>query len=569
MENLSSLYDWWFNTENQKYWFNSNEENDRIIFEKFNILNGNIQKPNLVLTGSSSYEHSDSYNLIKKEAIGFVLFHDQIIRHLVRHQINAKILDILDVSIGPEKIFQTHFSLIENFIMEFYSLYSDLISGYDFCFTLLPLRHTQNYFKIKFVIKETWNKLDKLREIDIEQKEDLTRIYTKYLTASYQRAKYKLVNEHRYLTSSINFHRDIEHYVEKYSLILDEKSTYTFNDSYLHYDKIRCNIFQECSKIPKSSNLIISISGGVDSMVLSWVLTKLAYNIIFVHINYANRENTDMEQEMVQNWAKYLGKRFFYRKLDEINRPKCMEYDMRNIYETYTRDQRYTAYVQASKIMDWDEYYVVLGHNHDDCIENVFTNIASKTKWENLYGMEFESRICFGEENINFIRPLLNITKKMIYNFASENNILFLWDSTPKWSQRGKIRDLVKPSLIEFNPNILQGLDELVKILRQSTECIDELVEIFLSKISTNEDSLILNIQIKELSEKKIFWEKLFLKLKIKNSSKSLDNYIQKIISIKKKFTSWDYNSKERYQLNKEKQIIFFKNKSNELVIIF
>lgn len=540
LDRLDELYNWWFDPVNNIYWFNSTSSTDKIISEKFGELVDQLKiKPE---------------NLTLNQSIGYILIHDQVVRHWVRHQ---------QVEF-PELIIENHFKIIHDFINNFYSNNKEQIIGYDFCFTLLPLRHTNDYFKIRFVLEETWKKLEQVSDPEIKK------IYSQYLKATYSRAKYKLVSEKKdlllvYNESTDNMHEKIEDFVNKYSDVLDSNSNYTYNSNYKNYLTNICPIAKECLKISKSTNLIVSISGGVDSMVVAWVLKKLGYNIIFVHINYANRSNTDLEQNMVESWGKYLGVRVFYRKLDEINRPKCMEYELRSVYETYTRDQRYQAYCQSAKIMGWNDYKVVLGHNHDDCIENIFTNITSKTKYDNLYGMEFESEICFGKEKIKFIRPMLAISKQQIYQVAKENNILYLWDSTPKWSQRGKLRDLVRPALLEFNPEVLEGFNKLVKVLCESMNCVDQLVTSYTNLIVNQE----LEIKIQDLNENYIFWNKFIENLGIRISDKCLENLIDKIHRFKLSFETKQLNFIEKFQLNKNKRIGFKKINSTSMVISF
>jgi tRNA(Ile)-lysidine synthase TilS/MesJ len=301
-------------------------------------------------------------------------------------------------------------------------------------------------------------------------------------------------------------------------------------------------------------------------MVLSWILKKLGYNIILVHINYSNRVDTDLEQELVIDWGQYLGVKTFYRVLDEINRPKCMENDLRNIYESYTRDQRYLAYTKAANLMGWGyNYSIVLGHNHDDCIENVFTNIASKSKWDILYGMSWESKVQFNNIELSFLRPFISNPKSDIYEYAKQNQILFLWDSTPKWSQRGKIRDIVRPGLEEFNSEIISGLDSMVKTLKESIECVDQMVNTW---IETEPGYLLKKtIPINKLIKSNIFWDKLLVKLGIRTSTKSLESFVIKLNQIEKNFDLIQINRIEKFQLNKDLQISWMKNKDNLLVI--
>ncbi len=544
---FEELYNWWFNPVNSNCWFNATEQDDIKISNLFGDL--------------LTHKYFDVDLLNYKQSIGFILVHDQIIRHWVRtnNYTNKK-----------NEYFLLHYKIIENFIKNFYFKNKNIINSYDFCFILLPLRHTQDFNLIKFVLVETWNKLEKLDKT--KQNNQLKQIYTKYLKATYERANPNIIFEtnNNDTKNFVNMHEKIEQSVFKYSTVLDEKClSYTFNQNYLSNDLNKYTLVNDSKQISKSSNLIVSISGGVDSMVLAFVLSALGYSVILVHINYSNRSNTHLEQEFVLEWGNYLGLRTFYRVLDEINRPKCMEYDLRNLYESYTRDQRYQTYVEAAKIMGWDNYSIVLGHNHDDCIENIFTNIATKSKWDNLYGMNFSSEIKFKEYKLTFLRPFIKIPKFEIYQFAFDYNILFLWDSTPKWSQRGKIRDLVRPSLEEFNPEIITGLDELKNVLEESVGCVDYIVKMWIKQTPIKEGIKFLKIiEISELIKTKIFWNRLLGELGIHISLKCLESLIIKLNQIEENFDYIQINREEKFQLNKGLQIKFIKNKTNQLLII-
>ena len=86
----------------------------------------------------------------------------------------------------------------------------------------------------------------------------------------------------------------------------------------------------------------------------------------------------------------------------------------------------------------------------------------------NLSGMKEISNI----EGINIWRPLLQITKDCIYDFAHQFGVPYFKDTTPEWSTRGKLRNQVMPSLTktygnigEKLTNISQESDELCKLL--------------------------------------------------------------------------------------------------------
>jgi tRNA(Ile)-lysidine synthase TilS/MesJ len=122
------------------------------------------------------------------------------------------------------------------------------------------------------------------------------------------------------------------------------------------------------------------------------------------------------------------------------------------VYEDITRQIRFSFY-SAFKCP------VILGHNLDDCFENVFQNLSKQIHFENLFGMKPQS----SEQGVPILRPMLEIPKKEILLFADYMDIPHLYDSTPSWSRRGQMRDILIPGIQTFDSHILPGLQEFVK----------------------------------------------------------------------------------------------------------
>ena len=70
--------------------------------------------------------------------------------------------------------------------------------------------------------------------------------------------------------------------------------------------------FLSAHKSEESSPVAISLSGGVDSMVICKILSKLdeinniSAGVIAIHIDYANREESGQEADYVENYCKSL-----------------------------------------------------------------------------------------------------------------------------------------------------------------------------------------------------------------------------------------------------------------------
>ena len=186
-------------------------------------------------------------------------------------------------------------------------------------------------------------------------------------------------------------------------------------------------------------------------MLLSYYLSNYAKKnskqLVLLHINYNNRTTCKEEVEFLKLWSKVIDSELHIKEMT-IQRERSSKY--RENYEKITRDLRYEFYRSFCP--------VVLGHNKDDCYENVFANLSKQIHFENLYGM----KEVLSEQEITIVRPFLEIYKKDIIKKAHELHIPYLEDSTPAWSRRGKMRDSLIPVIQNFDPHILRGVDEYI-----------------------------------------------------------------------------------------------------------
>ena len=223
-----------------------------------------------------------------------------------------------------------------------------------------------------------------------------------------------------------------------------------------------------------------------------------------------------------------------------------MQNDLRDVYESYTKRIRFNSYKAFS---DGKIPTVILGHNKDDCFENILTNISYNCKYENLIGVEYSSII----DNINFIRPLINVSKDDIYKFANSHNLPYLKNSTPTWSQRGKIRANIIPVLNNWDNRIISGLFNLNDILKDYNEVLKASIQNF-KEIEID--------KIDNLNMSKLYWKHGIFKLfKIYISNKSIETLIQRLELWKNK--TIDINKKTKIIVSKNITIIIIKKQNN------
>ena len=80
------------------------------------------------------------------------------------------------------------------------------------------------------------------------------------------------------------------------------------------------NSFCATNILNKQSKVIVSLSGGIDSMVLVTILKLLGCTVIAVHINYNNRAETREEQKFLELWCNYNGIKLHTKVITNIKR---------------------------------------------------------------------------------------------------------------------------------------------------------------------------------------------------------------------------------------------------------
>jgi tRNA(Ile)-lysidine synthetase-like protein len=491
---MEQFYGEWMNRN--KYWFNKNKENDEYLSNKFGYL-------------INEYDYNRDNNPI----IG-ILIYDQLTRHYYRNEYSNHIITYFNKkALEIALIIKNDDNIINN------------LTYNEWLFYMLVYRHTNEKEHLMYVINEMWKKRP---------------IPKPFIKATYERAK---IEEELIFYDYIN-----------YDVIKDKYDKNILDNNPI--DEINENIDYELgdfSKIPLNKLIIVSLSGGVDSICCLYYLSKITKNIIAVHINYNNREETKEEVKFLRNICNKLRINLFVRDIIEIKRQKCIENYLREVYENYTKNIRFNSYKKAYKLITrTDELpLVILGHNKDDCFENILTNITYKNKYENLSGMELISTI----DNIIFHRPLYNVNKEDIYKFAKNHNLPYLKNSTPSWSQRGKIRTSIIPVLEKWDKRVIDGLFSLTDVLK-------DLHINFQTNINNFKKTSIENIN--NINTSVLYWKYGINKIfNFYPSLKSLKSLIERLIILKENYEKKQINKKEKIIINKKLFINIWKSKDN------
>jgi tRNA(Ile)-lysidine synthase TilS/MesJ len=181
---------------------------------------------------------------------------------------------------------------------------------------------------------------------------------------------------------------------------------------------------------------IVSLSGGVDSMVALTLLKARGCAPVAVHIIYGNRGVSSAEYSFIATYCKYIQVPLIAFEIPYIRRDSAP----REFYEAVTRELRFATYrVVGKELLETSQLppKVILGHIKDDLVENVWTNFAKGQHLDNLAKMEPQEE----QLGVTLLRPLLAVPKTIITDVAASIGIPYLKNTTPSWSNRGKFRE--------------------------------------------------------------------------------------------------------------------------------
>lgn len=479
---MDFLNDW---LEHPNYWFHQNNDIDNYLTKNYEYL--------------FDYEWDNSIDNIKYH-LTFIIIYDQLCRHIYRNQLANHI-----ISYYLQKAL-----IIHKFIEDNYNIY-DKFSGIEWMFWGLPIRHSNCKFSIMSLMQKTWNKLKTTNN------DNCIKYLKKFLIASYQRIP---ISQHNLIEYFPNKIKGTLEYISVFNPILD------FYTNEFNYNKklIIDNYFKLFIEKYKINKFILSLSGGVDSMLCSFIMKRMNINFCAVYIDYCNRK--DDEANFVISWCKFIQIPLYVRSIREIQREPSKIFNLRNIYESYTRNVRYQCYKDIwNEMGELNEPYVILGHNQDDCFENILTNICHQHKYENLEGMTQLMNL----EGIYFCRPILSVSKSLIYKEARLIGIPYLKDSTPLCCQRGQIRDSVRPTINKWDNRFIPSMFQLSNIMKENDIFKQMLVNKWNTQTNKNYDCYTLSLTYEDISiiTSSTLWKSYLLSIGITITQKSLKNFIE------------------------------------------
>lgn len=246
----------------------------------------------------------------------------------------------------------------------------------------------------------------------------------------------------------------------------------------------------------KGKKLLVAISGGIDSIVLTHLLHKLKFNISLAHCNFMLRgkESNKDEQFVIELGEKLAAPTY------------SIQFNTKNYAEKQglstqmaARDLRYNWFQELSKQHNLD--YIITAHQKDDVIETFLINLTRGTGLNGLTGIP--------EVNKNIVRPLLPFNRNDILVHATRKKLQWREDSTNSSIKyvRNKIRHKVVPFLKELNPSLLETFSNTLENLKGSQQIINDRINEVKEKVVTVTDEAIYYeiSELKKLNNPKVY----------------------------------------------------------------
>ena len=208
---------------------------------------------------------------------------------------------------------------------------------------------------------------------------------------------------------------------------------------------------------------VVGLSGGSDSVLLLIFLWKISRDLNFdlkaVHVNHHIRaDEADRDESFSKDLCDALGIDFESVHVDipqlalqtHCGLEECARNARYEVFERIRRDNGFGA--------------IAVAHNASDNAETVIFNLARGTGIKGLCGIP--------KVRESIVRPLIEISKKNIFDALSENGIPFVTDSTNESSDytRNYIRRDILPRFSRINPEYERSIGKTGAILMRDED---------------------------------------------------------------------------------------------------
>ena len=230
----------------------------------------------------------------------------------------------------------------------------------------------------------------------------------------------------------------------------------------------------------RQDKILLTVSGGVDSMVLMSLCVNSGFTVGVAHCNFSLRgRESDEDEILVQEHARRYGIECHNRRFDTLGEMELTGESM----EMAARRLRYTWF---HELCEEHGYTVIaVAHHIDDSIETFFINLMRGTGLRGLTGIH--------QQVGRVVRPLMFASRKEILEYALHKHIHYREDSSNKSTKylRNKIRLGLTPRIREISPRFPFIMSHNIERLMAAQRFIDEAINNIYTDAVSEQDGII------------------------------------------------------------------------------
>jgi tRNA(Ile)-lysidine synthase len=190
---------------------------------------------------------------------------------------------------------------------------------------------------------------------------------------------------------------------------------------------------------------LVATSGGRDSVVmLHWLISQGRRNLILCHLNHSLRgRESGQDAALVRRLAKQNSLLCEIQKRDVAAFAKKHQLSL----ETAGRQLRHDfLFAVAEK---HGAHIVFIAHHADDQAETILANLCRGSSVSGLSGMQRETQLSRGSQQLTLQRPLLEWRRSEIDDYVNRHQLIYREDSSngSLTHRRNRLRHQVLPLL--------------------------------------------------------------------------------------------------------------------------
>ena len=229
---------------------------------------------------------------------------------------------------------------------------------------------------------------------------------------------------------------------------------------------------------PTNCKLLLAVSGGIDSVVMTNLFYNAGFDFAIAHCNFKLRgKESERDEAFVTELSKKYNKKIFTQRFATEDYAAGKKISIQEA----ARELRYNWFNEV--IRQWSAInsstYITTAHNADDNIE---TSLMFFLRGSGIHGL---TGIKEFDKERKIIRPLLFATREEIFMYAKENNISWVEDSSNLSNKytRNFLRNKLIPAIKEFFPDVKNNITNNINRFKEIEELYNYSIEQYKKKL--------------------------------------------------------------------------------------